>query len=154
MFAGAVGQDVLSEGMLVGRHVAQRKDLGDLMLCWRHFLMHDGGRHAKLPHLGVKMHEDGLHFWCQRAEVIQTFILPFQRRSSNDSPPAHDENGPLRVGLPVAEEGTLIWVITHHLVTLQVAQRPDQTAAFAVDGIHRTKMKRFLVESLSLVGHE
>ena len=63
----------------------------------------------KLSHLGVKIHEDGFHFWYQRAEVIRTIILPFQMRSSHDSPPTLNETGPLHVVLSVTEKETLLW---------------------------------------------
>ena len=86
------------------------------MLSWRYFVVHYGVGNAKLPHLGVKIHEDGLHFWCHRVEVIRTFLLPVRRRSSHDSPPARDENGPLHVVLSVDEEEPLLWVVTHHLI--------------------------------------
>ena len=119
------------------------------MLSWRHFVVHDGVGHAKLPHLDVKIHEDGFQFWS-----IQTLLLPFQGKGSQDSPPARDDNGPLHVVFSVDEEELLLWAITLLLVSLRVAQQPEQTAAFAIDGIHRTKMRRFLVEGLSLLGHE
>ena len=51
MFAGALGQNVLTESF--GEN---------LKLSWRHFVVHDGvGHAAKLPHLGVKINEDGSH---------------------------------------------------------------------------------------------
>ena len=44
------------------------------MLSWRQF--HDGfGHTGELPHLGVKDNDDSSHFWCQRAEEIQTLLV-------------------------------------------------------------------------------
>ena len=112
------------------------------------FVVHYGGEHAKLPHLGVKIHEDDLPFWCQRAEVntetssrpfgrgVRTTVLPHAIRSRAASRSA------LRSMKKIICSGS---VVAHHLLTLRVAQQPQQTDAFAADGIHRTKMRRFLV---------
>ena len=83
-------------------------------------------------------------------------LLPlFRRRSSHDSPPARDENGQLHAVLSIDGEELLLWVVVaHHLLTLRVAQQPEQTAVFAVDGIPRTRKRRFFVEGLSILEHE
>ena len=54
VFAGALGKYVLAKCIQVDRHVNQCKDR-----C--HSEVHDGVRHAKLPHIDVKNHEDNLH---------------------------------------------------------------------------------------------
>ena len=45
------------------------------MLSWRHFAVHYGVGHVKLPHLGEKINDDNSHFWCQHAEVIQALLV-------------------------------------------------------------------------------
>ena len=64
VFAGALGKYILAECNQADRHVTQCKDR-----C--HSVKHDGVRHAKLPHLNVKNHEDDLHLGCSWSENFQ-----------------------------------------------------------------------------------
>ena len=85
---------------------------GEISCCQRrHFGVHDGIGHAKPPQLGVGNHHDGRYLLCQRAEVIQSLLLPFLEKNSHGNPLARDELGPLHVVLLVHSEELLVWSV-------------------------------------------
>mmetsp|Transcript_63763 Transcript_63763/g.168800 ORF Transcript_63763/g.168800 Transcript_63763/m.168800 type:complete len:221 (-) Transcript_63763:584-1246(-) len=150
VFYGALREHVLAESVLVGRNVAQCKDWGDLMLSWRHFVVHDGVGHPKLPHLRVEVHQDGLDLGRKSAKVIEALLLTFRWRSSHDSSPASNEIGTLHVQFSVDQEELLLGsVVTHDLSSLCVSQESQQTDTLAVNGIHGAEVRGLIVQSLS-----
>ena len=72
-------QDVSAVSMLVYRQVAQCKER------W------DGGEHAKLPHLGGRIHQDGLHPCCQHElffreeDALESRLAPRGRSPSSNA---------------------------------------------------------------------